>query len=95
MDHFIEIYRKQAHAYHQMISVEDVDNNLLKTIESLTSLEKGTILDLGSGTGRLPLLFWQINPNIVALDISFQMLIEQQLQRERVRASWQDRKSVV
>lgn len=88
MDHFIEIYRKQAHAYHQMISVEDVDNNLLKTIESLTSLEKGTILDLGSGTGRLPLLFWQINPNIVALDISFQMLIEQQLQCERVRASW-------
>jgi len=88
MDHFIEIYRNQAQQYHSMISVEDIDNNLLKTIEKFTSLENGNILDLGSGTGRLPLLFWQINSKIIGLDISFQMLAEQQVQRDQMHGSW-------
>ena len=53
MDHYTEIYQKQTDKYHRMISFEDVENNLLKTIRALVPLNGKNILDLGSGTGRL------------------------------------------
>lgn len=80
MDHFIEIYRNKTDKYHQMISFEDHENNLLSTIESITRLADASIIDLGSGTGRLPILFKPFKPNLVALDISYQMLFEQKTQ---------------
>lgn len=89
MDHFIEIYRNQAEKYHRMIGFEDFENNLLQTIQSITSLEKKRILDLGSGTGRLPFLFKNEHADIVALDFSFQMLSEQHIQIRAHQGNWE------
>jgi len=88
MDHFIEIYQNQTHSYHQMIDAEDFENNLLKTILQFTSINTRTVLDLGSGTGRLPLLFREQKPELVALDISYPMLLEQKVQKQFVAETW-------
>ena len=39
-----------------MITAEDVDGNLLATLSSLVSFQGKRVLDLGTGTGRIPLL---------------------------------------
>ncbi len=88
MDHFVEIYRNQAEKYHRMISFEDFENNLLETIRTITPLNNKKILDLGSGTGRLPLLFKNEHAEIIALDISIQMLLQQQVQLRVQHGSW-------
>lgn len=88
MDHYTEIYQKQTDKYHRMISFEDVENNLLKTIRALVPLNGKNILDLGSGTGRLPLLFKQFEPTLIAVDSSYPMLRQQQTQIRLVRGDW-------
>jgi len=87
-DHFIQIYKKKAHEYHRMIASEDVDNQLLASIEQLCDLDGKTILDLGSGTGRLPILFWGKNIELIALDIQHQMLQYQKQIRDEVNGAW-------
>ena len=82
MDHFEQIYASKAREYHRMIAVEDVDGNLLPALESVASLDGKRILDLGSGTGRLPLLLGTLPAQIVALDLNFPMLVEQAAQRK-------------
>ncbi len=84
MDHFIEIYRNRATDYHRMISPEDVDGNLLPAIERVTPLDGRRVLDLGSGTGRLPLLFGARPAQVVALDLHANMLRE----HNRRRGGW-------
>ena len=88
MDHFIEIYQNQAHSYHQMIDAEDFENNLLKTILQFTPIAARSVLDLGSGTGRLPLLLKEQKPELIALDISYPMLLEQKTQQQYAAGSW-------
>ena len=56
MDRFQEIYAYHADLYHRMIAAEDVDGNLLPAIERVAPIAEKRILDLGSGTGRLPLM---------------------------------------
>lgn len=85
-DHFLNIYKNQGEAYHQLIEVEDVDGNLQPTLESITSFEGKHILDLATGTGRLPLLFPQTN--FTALDMHTSMLLENKKQREQTNGQW-------
>jgi SAM-dependent methyltransferase len=80
MDHFIEIYTRQATEYHRMIVPEDTDGNLLPAITQVTPLLNKRILDLGTGTGRLPLLFGNQPAVVVGLDLHNDMLREQQQQ---------------
>ena len=89
MDHFKNIYQHHADLYHRMIAAEDVDGHLLPAIERLTPLTGKHVLDLGSGTGRLPLLFHRISKQIIGFDLTMGMLREQQIQRERVHGSWE------
>ncbi len=77
-DHFIQIYSHQGTAYHEMISYEDVDGNLRPALEGITPFT-GKILDLGTGTGRIPLLFPEAN--ITGLDLHWDMLKENQRQQ--------------
>lgn len=88
MDHFERIYESKAKEYHRMIEVEDVDHNLLPLLEAVVPLEGKKILDLGSGTGRIPLLLKEKNSSIVALDLHFPMLVEQISQREVLKGGW-------
>ncbi len=88
MDHFIDIYQNQAEKYHSMISFEDFENHLLETIHDITPINHKKILDLGSGTGRLPILLKDEGAEIVSLDISMQMLLQQQVQLRAVHGNW-------
>lgn len=87
-DHFPEIYSTQAAAYHQMIAVEDVDQNLLKAIQAVTSLEGKRALDLGTGTGRIPILLHDHSVEVVAMDLHRDMLRENAVQRQTQGGKW-------
>jgi len=94
-DHFIQIYKTKAAAYHALIAAEDADGNLLKALKSIAPLAGKRVLDLGSGSGRIPLLLRGLNCEIVAVDLHHAMLLEQanqiktlpSLRAERSRAS--------
>ena len=88
-DHFIDIYKAQAAAYHRMIAPEDVDGNLLPAIEKITSLRGKRILDLGTGSGRLPLLFFGSQAGeLIGVDLHAAMLAEHQRQRQQRGGRW-------
>jgi len=57
-----------------MINREDYKGNLLKAIKDISSLEGISILDLGSGTGRIERLVAPLAKNVFAMDISLPML---------------------
>jgi ubiquinone/menaquinone biosynthesis C-methylase UbiE len=88
MDHFENIYINNSVEYHRMISVEDVDENLLPAVKSVAAFEGRRILDLGSGTGRIPLLLNGCVDKLLALDLNFPMLLEQAAQRDELGGIW-------
>jgi ubiquinone/menaquinone biosynthesis C-methylase UbiE len=88
MDHFINFYTHHAADYHQMIAPEDAEGNLLPAIERVAPIKGKRTLDLGSGTGRLPLLFANHTAQMVGLDLHAAMLQEQQRQRVRQQGAW-------
>ncbi len=57
-----------------MIAVEDADGNLPRAIESVTAIDGKRVLDLGTGTGRLPLLFARRAAKMIGLDLHRDML---------------------
>lgn len=85
MDHFKSIYTNQAGAYHRMIAAEDVDGALLPALLRVDPLAGKRLLDLGSGTGRIPLLLKRLGARMVSLDLHRAMLREQQA---RAGANW-------
>jgi ubiquinone/menaquinone biosynthesis C-methylase UbiE len=88
MDHYKNIYSNHAETYHRMIAVEDVDNNLVQVMESLMPLTGKIVLDLGSGTGRIPLLLYKQAQQIWGFDLHWGMLCEQQRQRDQQNSTW-------
>lgn len=88
MDHFKKIYASQAKEYHRMISPEDVDGNLFSALTAVASMEGARLLDLGTGTGRIPLMVHDLVDQVVGLDLNFAMLQEQQSQKEQINKDW-------
>jgi ubiquinone/menaquinone biosynthesis C-methylase UbiE len=88
MDDFEKIYATKAKEYHQMIKPEDVDGNLLAALLQIVTLENTTLLDLGSGTGRIPLLVHNLVKQVIALDLNYPMLREQKKQQQHIAGSW-------
>lgn len=88
MEHFKEIYAYQAQEYHRMIEKEDVDCNLLPALEKVILLRGKRVLDLGTGTGRIPLLLANQGTRVVGLDLNRPMLCEQAIQRARIGGQW-------
>lgn len=88
MDHFVNIYTSRATEYHRMIAVEDADRQLLPALERVTPLRGKRMLDLGTGTGRLPLLLHDRAARMVGVDLHWDMLRENRAQRERVQGDW-------
>jgi ubiquinone/menaquinone biosynthesis C-methylase UbiE len=88
MDHFKKIYHDHAPSYHKMVSLEDVDQNLLPALERVTSFTGKRILDLGTGTGRIPLLTADLASQLVGLDLHRGMLRENRTQRDVVDGNW-------
>ena len=88
MDHFKHIYTHRAADYHRLITPEDVDGNLLPTLEGITPLVGKRLLDLGTGTGRIPLLAAQQAAQLVGLDLHADMLRENNHQRHQAGGQW-------
>ena len=88
MDHFETIYKFRATDYHKMIVAEDLHGNLLREFERIANFEHARVLDLGSGTGRIPLLLYDSAAQIIAIDLHEAMLIEQFKQRDKVFGKW-------
>ena len=88
MTDFRNIYQHHAQAYHRMIAVEDVDHNLLPAIEQIAPLKGKRVLDLGTGTGRLPLLYHDQAAQVTGLDLHLAMLREAQVQRDKINGKW-------
>lgn len=88
MDHFERIYASRAADYHRLIAAEDVDGQLLPAIERVASLAGRRILDLGTGTGRLPLLIGDRAECMIGIDVHLTMLQENRAQRDRSGGDW-------
>ena len=74
MVNFKRIYRTRAADYDRMIGREDYQGNILQALQAIVSLSQKSIIDIGSGTGRLARLTAPIASQITALDISPHML---------------------
>ncbi len=71
---FKTIYSTRAADYDRMVSREDYEGNVLRALEGIRPLTHQTIIDIGSGTGRLARLTAPIADQIIALDASAHML---------------------
>lgn len=88
MDHFRTIYKTSADKYHQLIAAEDADGNIGRELEMIADFHGKRILDLGSGTGRIPLLLHGQTSQTIALDLHKAMLHEQVSQRTKIAGYW-------
>ncbi len=88
MDHFKTIYSSHASEYHRMIAVEDADGNLVTSLSQITDWSDALVLDLGSGTGRFPLMFKDFQTRFICLDLFLTMLLENRLQRDKADGKW-------
>ncbi len=88
LDHFQKIYTLHAGLYHRLIAAEDYRSMLPAALKSVTSFQGKRVLDLGSGTGRIPLLFAGEAAEIVAVDTAVAMLRENRSQRQAVGGRW-------
>ncbi len=69
-----EVYEKHAVEYEALVSHEDYQGNILKSVKEIVALQGLDVLDLGSGTGRLACLLVPYIQTMVALDLSPHML---------------------
>ena len=74
---FLDIYRHEGERYQRMIAAEDFQHNLKSTLTALLPAHPANLLDLGSGTGRLPCLLDDTCGRITALDLHRDMLLQQ------------------
>ncbi|NPV76035.1 MAG: class I SAM-dependent methyltransferase [Anaerolineae bacterium] len=88
MSRYKAIYENHAMEYHRMIAVEDTDGNLLPAMQRVTPLRDKRILDVGSGTGRIPILLKDESKNIIGFELQRAMLQEQRRQRGYVGGNW-------
>lgn len=69
-----EIYQSGAVSYHELVSREDYQNNLLPAILSIDPLREKDVIELGAGTGRLSCLIAPLVSHLFAGDRSLAML---------------------
>jgi ubiquinone/menaquinone biosynthesis C-methylase UbiE len=78
------IYQSEGDRYEALISREDYQGNILRTIDEIVKVDGLDLLDLGAGTGRLTLLLAARAGSIRSFDASAEML---RVCRERLDAS--------
>jgi ubiquinone/menaquinone biosynthesis C-methylase UbiE len=71
-----------------LIAPEDVEGNILPALQQAARLKNAVLLDLGSGTGRIPLLVHDLVSQVIALDLNFPMLLEQREQGRISGGTW-------
>lgn len=88
MDHFQRIYTSRAADYQRMISVEDCDHNLIRALESITTWNNRKVIDLGTGTGRVPLLLSGMVGSMTGIDLYGDMLRQNALGKYLSLGDW-------
>lgn len=68
------VYAHHGDEYEALIAREDYQENILRTLQDITSLEDRIVLDLGAGTGRLASLLVPLVTQVHAFDIAPDML---------------------
>jgi len=71
---FKEIYRSGALEYDRLVSAEDHEGNILRTLQLIRPLSGLNVVELGAGTGRLTNLLAPLAGQISYLDNSLHML---------------------
>lgn len=73
-DHFQTIYQTQAEAYDRLVSREDYQGNILKTLRQIRPFTQLTVVECGAGTGRLTEILLPEAARIMAFDGSEHMI---------------------
>jgi ubiquinone/menaquinone biosynthesis C-methylase UbiE len=68
------IYKTQADQYDLLVSREDYEGNILRTLRSIKRLEGLDVIELGAGTGRLSTMLAPLVKSMQLFDISQHML---------------------
>ena len=68
------IYQQEAERYDRLVMREDKDGNLLPAIQSIVSLTRIDVVELGAGTGRLSTMMAPLVRSLYAFDASDAML---------------------
>ncbi len=79
-----KIYQSEGDQYEALVSREDYQANIPRTIDEIVNVDGLDVLDLGAGTGRLTLILAPRVNSIRAFDLSAEML---RVCRERLLAS--------
>ncbi|HUI90141.1 MAG TPA: class I SAM-dependent methyltransferase [Anaerolineales bacterium] len=84
-----EVYASHAVEYEALVSHEDYQGNILKSIQQIVSLHGLDVLDLGAGTGRLACLLAPHVRTVLCFDLSPHMLgIARRNLRRLARRNW-------
>lgn len=79
-----KIYQSAGERYEALVSREDHQENIPRTIDKIIHVDELDMIDLGAGTGRLTLILAPRAKSIRAFDVSAEML---RVCRERLIAS--------
>ncbi|MEL6308405.1 MAG: methyltransferase domain-containing protein [Chloroflexota bacterium] len=77
-DHFKNIYNTQASQYERLIAREDQRGNIFQTIMEIHPFSGTTVVECGTGTGRLTRIMSVLVESIHSFDVAFHMLREGQ-----------------
>jgi ubiquinone/menaquinone biosynthesis C-methylase UbiE len=90
MPDYFEIYNNHADQYEALVSREDYQHNLFRTIGQIVSFDNLKVVEFGAGTGRLTCMLAPIVKSIHAYDSSQHMLdvAIQKLRKSHVQ-NWQ------
>lgn len=79
------IFTHESLKYHELVSKEDYQDNLMNTIFCITNLNDADILELGAGTGRLTFKLCKYANTVHAFDKSKEMLLTAEKIKKELR----------
>jgi ubiquinone/menaquinone biosynthesis C-methylase UbiE len=71
-----------------MIAAEDADRNLLQAMERIGAPQDAVVVDVGTGTGRVPLLLSSRARSVLAFDVHEAMLRQHLVERRAIDGEW-------
>ena len=81
------IFTHESQKYHELVSKEDYQDNLIKTISSLTDLYNKDIIEFAAGTGRLTFKLCEYARTVHAFDKSREMLTVAEKNKKELQIS--------